>query len=443
MSDTQAVAGAPVALAPRRSTGEIIRHAWAVGRVRWGMLALVFFATVLNYTDRATLGILQPVLSLELNWTAQDYANINFWFQAGYALGHVLQGRIIDLVGVRRSFAMAVLVWSLAAASHGLVSSVGGFMICRFVLGLAEAGNYPSCVKTTRLWFPAGERGIAAGFFNAGTNVGAMLTPMMIPFIVSAWHWQGAFYILGGLGFVWLFFWLRHYRDPERHPTVTRRELEHVHAGREPEVAQKMPYSRVLRLRATWAYAVGNLSAMVFWFYLYWLPPYLNQHFHLGISVSELGLPLIVIYLAADAGSMIGGILSSVMISRGMKPVTARILAMLICAICIVPIIFVNTASSLWVAVGYISLAIAAHQAWTANIWSLAMDMTQKSAVSSVFGFGGMVSALGGMFMTQIVGYVLTASNNNYGLLFTIIPAVYGACLLWVFLVAPRRPEPV
>lgn len=416
-------------------------RAFAVGKVRWGMLSLVFLATTLNYIDRAALGVMQPVLAKAMSWTAQDYANINFWFQVGYAGGYILQGRFIDRIGVKKAFAIAVLVWSVAAASHGLVATIGGFMICRFFLGLAEAGNYPSCVKTTRLWFPAGERSMAAGIFNAGTNVGAMATPLMIPFIMSVWGWQAAFFIIGAMGIAWLVIWLKTYHNPEDHPAVSQAELDYIHKGTEPEV-EKVSYSKVIKLRATWAYAVGNfLTAPVFWFYLYWLPPYLNKQYNLGISVSKMGLPLIVIYLMADVGSVGGGVISSAMIGRGMKPIPARLLSMFICALCITPIILASSASGLWMAVLFISLGIAAHQAWTANLWSLAMDMLPKNAVSSAFGIGGMVGAIGGMFMTQLVGYVLTKTNNNYSVLFLMIPCSYIVALVWVYLVAPRKPE--
>jgi ACS family hexuronate transporter-like MFS transporter len=436
---TDGTAAAPLAPSSMRQK---MHEAFAVGKLRWGMLALVFFATTLNYIDRATLGILQPVLSKEMNWTAQDYANINFWFQVGYALGYVIQGRMIDKIGVKRGFAIAVLVWSIAAAAHGFAASATGFMVCRFFLGLFEAGNYPCCVKTTRLWFPPGERAIAAGIFNAGTNVGAMITPILIPVILQFWGWQEAFFLIGAVGITWLVFWWKYYDDPDTHSKVSHRELDYIRG--EPEaIVQQIPYKEVIKLRATWAYAVGNmLSAPVFWFYLYWLPPFLNQQYNLGISVTQIGAPLIVIYLMADVGSVAGGFLSSVMIARGMKPIPSRMLSMLICAACILPIIFAASASGLWSAVLFISIAIAAHQAWTANIWALAMDMTPKNAIGSAFGIGGMLGAIGGMFMTQIVGYVLTRTNNNYALLFTMIPASYFLALIWVYFVAPRRPEP-
>jgi MFS transporter, ACS family, hexuronate transporter len=431
------------ALARQPATGMIgkLQSAFAIGKVRWTMLAMVFFATTLNYIDRAALGIMQPVLAKAMSWTAQDYANINFWFQAGYAIGYVLQGRLIDQIGVKRGFALAVLVWSVAAAAHGMVATVIGFMACRFALGLAEAGNYPSCIKTIRQWFPVGERAIATGVFNAGTNVGAMVTPLLVPFIMAVWGWQAAFFAIGAVGLVWLAFWIITYFNPEQHPGVTRSELDYIQQGHEA-AAPKVSMAKVLRLRATWSYAVGNaLSAPVFWFYLYWLPPYLNKQYNLGISVVQMGLPLIVIFLAADFGSIFGGVLSSSMIGRRMAPVTARLLSMFLCALCIVPIVFASSANGLWIAVFYISIAIAAHQAWTVNLWSLAMDTAPKNAVSSVFGVGGTCGAIGGMFMTQLVGYVLTVTDNNYAILFTMVPIAYFAALAWVFFVAPRKAE--
>ncbi|MBT9609149.1 MAG: MFS transporter [Pseudomonadota bacterium] len=431
----------PGAPAEPSSTGQKLRSAMAIGKTRWVMLSLVFFATTLNYIDRAALGVMQPVLAKAMNWTPQDYADINFWFQVGYAIGFAAQGRFIDMVGVKRAFALAVLLWSIAAGAHGLAVSAVGFMVCRFFLGLAEAANYPACVKTTRLWFPAGERAMATGIFNAGTNVGAMLTPVMLPFILQVWGWQVAFYFIGSLGAVWLLFWLKNYHNPEEHPGVSARELQHVQQGVEPE-AEKVPYSRIIRMRGTWAFALAfAMTAPVFWFYLYWLPPFLNQQYDLGISVSKMGIPLIVIYLTADVGSVGGGILSSWMIGRGMQPVQARLASMLICALCITSVVFAAGASSLWMAVAAISIAIGAHQAWTANIWSMVMDYTPKHVVSSVFGFGGMIGAIGGMFMTQLVGHVLTVTNNNYTVLFMMIPTAYFVALTWLYFMAPRQVE--
>ncbi|MBX8498307.1 MFS transporter [Pseudomonas lijiangensis] len=429
----------PVARAARAGIGEKIRGAMAVGKTRWGMLALVFFATTLNYIDRAALGVMQPILAKEMSWTAMDYANINFWFQVGYAVGFVLQGRFIDRVGVKRAFFLAVLLWSLATGAHGLATSAIGFMICRFILGLTEAANYPACVKTTRLWFPAGERAVATGIFNAGTNVGAMLTPALLPLILTIWGWQAAFVAMGSLGLFWVIIWRLKYYNPEEHPTLRKSELDYINQEVEPEPV-KVPFSHILKMRGTWAFAVAySLTAPVFWFYLYWLPPFLNQQYNLGISVTQMGIPLILIWLTADVGSIGGGILSSWLIGRGARPTTARLISMLIFAITICSVIFAANASGLWVAVLAISVAVGAHQAWTANIWSLVMDYTPKHMMSTVFGFGGMCAAIGGMFMTQLVGAVLTATNNNYSVLFTMIPAMYFIALTWMFFMAPRK----
>ncbi len=434
-----AATASPAPTTPHAGIGDKIRGAMAVGKTRWGMLALVFFATTLNYIDRAALGVMQPVLAEKMSWTAMDYANINFWFQVGYAVGFLLQGRFIDRVGVKRAFFLAVLLWSLATGAHGLATSAVGFMVCRFILGLTEAANYPACVKTTRIWFPAGERAVATGIFNAGTNVGAMLTPALLPLILVAWGWQAVFLCMAALGAIWLVFWGLKYFNPEDHPSVKQSELDYIQHTDEPAQA-RVPLREILRMRGTWAFALAfSMTAPVFWFYLYWLPPFLNQQYNLGISVSQMGIPLILIWLTADFGSIGGGVLSSWLIGRGMNPIKARLLSMLICACAIVAVIFAAHASGLWIAVLAIALGVGAHQAWTANIWSLVMDFTPKHMMSTVFGFGGMCAAVGGMFMTQLVGYVLTVTNNNYAVLFTMIPTMYFLALLWLYFMAPRK----
>ncbi|WDY56090.1 MFS transporter [Pseudomonas sp. PSKL.D1] len=426
---------------PHASIGDKVRGAFAVGKTRWGMLALVFFATTINYIDRAALGIMQPVLAEELGWTAMDYANINFWFQVGYAIGFLVQGRLIDSVGVKRAFFVAVLLWSLATGAHGLATSAAGFMVCRFILGLTEAANYPACVKTTRLWFPAGERAIATGLFNAGTNVGAMVTPALLPLILTVWGWQAAFIAMGCLGLVWVVLWGLKYFNPEDHPSVRQSELAYIQQDAEPE-SGRLPFSHILRRRGTWAFAVAfAITAPVFWFYLYWLPPFLNQQYNLGISVTQMGIPLMLIWLTADFGSIGGGILSSWLIGRGMPAIRARLVSMLLFACTIISVVFAAHASGLWMAVLAIAVAVGAHQAWTANIWSLVMDYTPKHLISTVFGFGSMCAAIGGMFMTQIVGAVLTATQNNYAVLFTLIPTMYFIALVWLYFMAPRKLE--
>lgn len=415
-----------------------IREAFSVGRVRFAILTLLFFATAINYIDRAALGVMQPVLAKAMSWTAQDYADINFWFQLGYAIGFAAQGRFIDWIGVKRAFALAVLLWSIAAAAHGLVATASGFMLCRFFLGITEAANFPANVKTARLWFPAGERALAAGVFNAGATVGAMLTPAILPPLLAAWGWQAAFFAIGSLGVFWFVAWLSSYHDPEAHPDLSPEELQHIR-GTEEEESAVLPYSRILGLRATWAFTLAySLTVPVFWFYLYWLPPFLNQQYQLGIRIDQIGVPLIVIYLSADLGGIIGGGLSSFLIARGMAPVKARLVSMLVSAAGLTPIVSAARAESLWMAVAVISVALAAHQSWITNMYGLLTDVTPRGVVASVFGFGSMVAAIGGMFMTQIVGYVLTTTENNYGILFTLIPGTYWVALALISWITPR-----
>jgi len=403
------------------------------------MLSLMFGATALNYIDRASLGILQPVLSASLGWTTMDYANINFWFQAGYAVGYFGQGVLIDKVGVKRVFLLAVLVWSLAIGAHAFATSVTGFMLCRLILGLSEGANYPAGVKISRLWFPARERAVATGLFNAGTHVGAVITPVLLPWILGTFGWQAVFATICAFGLSWVVLWARSYYDPDKHPKVSQKELAYIRSEEEAPTA-KAPIYRVLMKRGTWAFTLAfTLTAPVFWFYLYWLPPYLHEHYSLGISVTQIGPPLIIIYVMADVGSIGGGFLSSFLITRGMRPVSARLTTMFLCALLVGSIVAANS-SHLWTAVFAISLGIAAGQAWIANIYSLVMDYTPNEMTSTVFGFGGMCAAVGGMFMTQIVGYVLTVTHNNYHLLFAGIPALYGVALVWLYFMVPRRP---
>jgi MFS transporter, ACS family, hexuronate transporter len=314
---------------------------------------------------------------------------------------------------------------------------VTGFILCRFILGLSEGANYPAGVKISRLWFPARERAVATGLFNAGTHVGAVITPVLLPWILNTFGWPAVFITISALGLLWVVLWSRSYFDPDRHPKVSQQEFAYIHSEEEIHTP-KVPIYRILLRRGTWAFALAfTLTAPVFWFYLYWLPPYLHQQYSLGISVTQIGPPLIIIYVMADVGSIGGGILSSFFITRGMRPINARLATMLLSALVVVSIVVANS-SHLWTAVFAISFGIAAGQAWIANIYSLVMDYTPKEMAGTVFGFGGMCAAVGGMFMTQIVGYVLTATHNNYHILFAGIPALYGVALVWLYLMVPR-----
>jgi ACS family hexuronate transporter-like MFS transporter len=412
----------------------------SVGHTRWVMLSLLFFATVINYIDRQVVGILKPTIAADLGWSEMDYANIVFYFQMAYAIGYVFMGRLMDVSGVRRGYSLAVLLWSLAAIAHGFVRSVFGFAVARFALGLGESGNYPACIKTTRTWFPASERALATGIFNAGTNVGAMVTPFLVPWLTIRFGWPAAFFTTGALGFAWLVAWWLLYQDPERHPRVSAAERAYIRRDPEPP-AVKVPYHRLLRWRTTWAYALANvLSAPIWWFYLFWLPDFLSKTH--GLNITGIGLPLVVIYLMTDAGSVAGGALSSALIARGINTLAARKLAMLVCLLLIVPVILAPSLSSLWGATLIIGLAASAHQGWTANIWTLVTDALPRPAVSSVFGFGGMVGAVGGMVIAKVAGYVLE-TTGSYVVLFLMIPACYALGLLLLHIIMPRRPESV
>ncbi len=394
---------------------------------------------MINYIDRQVIGILKPVLSNELGWSEIDYANIIFYFQMAYAVGFIVMGRVLDIVGIKRTLILSVVIWSAAACAHGLFRSVSGFAAARFALGFGEGGGYPAGIKATRAWFPASERALATGIFNAGTLAGSMVTPFLVPWLTVWLGWPAAFFWTGALGFVWLIFWWAMYRAPEHHRHLSRAELSYIQSDAEPAAA-KIPYLRLLRYRTAWAYAFANLLySPIWWFYLFWVPDFLFKTH--GLKATALGPPLFVIYLMADIGSIGGGAISSAMIKRGMRPLKARKLTMLLLLLlCIAPVGFAPLVSNLWVATLIIGFAAAAHQGWTSNIWPLISDSVPLNAVGSVMGFGGMIGALGGMVVAQVTGHVLQ-NTGSYVLLFMSIPGCYAAALLLLHIIMPQRPE--
>lgn len=408
------------------------------GRYRWTICALLFFAATINYIDRQVIGILKPTLKSELGWDEIAYSNVVFWFQAAYALGFILMGRLMDRFGTRKGFSFAVFFWSLAAMAHSLASSVMGFGVARFALGLGESGNFPAAIKTVAEWFPKKERALATGIFNAGTNVGAIITPLSVPWIVGHRGWRRAFIITGALGFVWLVAWLALYRKPHEHPRVKKPELDHINSD-PPEAETKIPWVRLIPHRQTWAFAVAKfMTDPIWWFYLFWIPGFLHDQYHVPAdSITSFGLPLVVIYLAADVGSVGGGWLSSILIKRGWTINAARKTAMLVCALCVVPIVFVSQTSNIWVAVALIGLAASAHQGWSANVFTMTSDLFPRRAVGSVVGIGGMAGAVGGMFIAKVVGYVLQWTGS-YLPIFIIAGSAYLSALLIVHLLVPR-----
>ena len=379
---------------------------------RWTICALLFAATTINYMDRQTLGILAPTLQRELGWSEQDYGNITSWFSFAYAIGFLGAGRMMDRLGVRKGYAISIVTWSAAAMSHALAVTTFQFSLARAALGFGESGNFPGAIKTTAEWFPRKERAFATGIFNAGTNVGAILTSLAIPPIALRFGWRAAFLATGTLSLIWLIAWLTIYRTPENQPRVSQEELRYIRSD-PVEATTSVSWGQVLRHRQAWAFVLGKfLTDPVWWFYLFWLPKFLDANF--GVKLAGLSTPLVVIYVIADFGSIYGGYLSGAIIKRGSTVNRGRKTAMLIAALLIIPTMFAPRMSSLWGAVALVSLAAAAHQWWSANMFTTASDMFPRRAVASVVGFGGFAGAMGGVIFQRTVGYVLQHNPNAY-----------------------------
>jgi ACS family hexuronate transporter-like MFS transporter len=406
-----------------------------VGRYRWTICALLFAATAINYIDRQMIGVLKPVLQEDLGWTEGQYADIVFWFQAAYAVGFLAMGRFIDVAGARFGYAIAFAFWTLAHMAHGLVSSVVQFAAVRFALGLGEAGNFPSGLKAVTEWFPQRERSFAVGLFNAGANVGAIATPLLIPAITLAYGWRMAFIATGAFSVVWLITWLALYRRPEEHPRVGAAELALIRSDPvQPSV--HVSWLRLFTVRETWAYAVPKfLTDPIWWMFLFWLPDFLAKRY--GLDLKSFGIPLVIIYLLSDGGSVVGGWASSRLIAKGWSPNAARKLTMLTCAIAVLPIMIVQHVDQLWIAVLLIGLATAGHQAFSANLLTLPSDLFPHEAVGSVVGIGGTVGAIGGMLIAKFIGYVLDVSGS-YAAIFAVASGAYLLALVSLHIISPR-----
>lgn len=408
-----------------------------IGRYRWVICALLFFATTVNYVDRQVLGILSKDLKVAIGWTEADYGNIVAAFNAAYAFGLLLAGRLMDRIGTRTGYALAIIWWSIAAMGHALARTPFGFGVARAALGVGEAGNFPAAIKTVAEWFPKKERAFATGIFNAGSNVGAIVAPLSVPWIAMHLGWQWAFILTGAIGFLWLAFWFPLYGRPESHPKVSKAELAHIQSDPPDPPAAKIPWVKLIPHRQTSAFAIGKyLTDPIWWFYLYWIPNFLRDNHKLDLTT--IGLPLVVIYLIADVGSIGGGWLSSAFIKRGWTINRARKTAMLICAVAVTPIVFASNVKSLWLAVGIIGLAAAAHQGWSCNLFTTTSDMFPRKAVGSVVGIGGMAGALGGATMAVATGVILQVTGQNYTIIFMIAGTAYLVALLMIHLLAPR-----
>jgi ACS family hexuronate transporter-like MFS transporter len=414
---------------------------------RWVICALIFFATTINYVDRTVIGVLESTLQKEIGWTDTQWGDIGASFSLAYGIGLLFAGWIIDRLGPRLGYALYLVVWSFAAAAHALASTVQHFLIIRFALGLGESGNFPAAIRTVAEWFPQRERALATGIFNAGTNVGAILSPLLVPIIALHFGWKWAFIGTGVAGLIWVFFWWPMYRRPQDHPRVSAAELAHIESDPSPPPV-KVPWRVLITYKQTWAFAIAKfLTDPIWWFWLFWLPPFLKDLYN--IDLKTIGAPMITVYLLADVGSVMGGWQSGWLIKRGWSPNWARKTAMLTYGLCVVPVVFAPLVGVKWAAIILIGIAAAAHQGFSANLFTTTSDMFPRWAVGSVVGIGGFAGAMGGFLFQSIAGRIKDAieergeaSNMAYLPLFIYAASAYLVALLIVHVIVPRL-EPI
>jgi len=410
----------------------------ATSHVRWTVCALLFFATTINYVDRQVLSILAKTLETSIGWTSVEYGYIAAAFQAAYAIGLLGAGRLIDGLGTRKGFALAITVWSVAAMAHAAAATAFTFGIARALLGLGEAANFPACIKTVAEWFPKKERALATGIFNSGANVGAVVAFLTVPPLATRYGWQAAFIATGAIGFLWLILWLAIYRKPEDQPKCSQQELALIQsdpADRSPSY----PWLPLFPKRETWAFATGKfITDPIWWFYLFWLPKYLQETFRL--SLTDIMLPLIVVYNASSIGSVAGGWLSGGLLKRGWSLNAARKTAMLICCLLVLPVLYAPYSKNLWLVVGLISLATAVHQGWSANLFTLTSDLFPRGAVGSVVGIGGTLGSVGGVLAQITTGYIVELTHS-YLPLFLFAGSGYLIALAIIHLLSPKLAQ--
>lgn len=420
------------------------------GNYRYRILALLFAATSINYFDRSLMGVMSPDLIEWFGWTKQDYANIIISFQTAYAIGLLTMGGLIDRLGTKKGYIASIGIWSIFGMLHATISkgfSLIGFMLARFGLGFGESGNFPAAIKTTAEWFPKKDRAFATGIFNAATSIGAIAAPFVIGAIVywtggsrgqgDLLNWQIPFLITGVLSAIWVFIWLRTYKRPEDHPKLSKEELDYINSDSVVENIEKLPWIKVLPKKETWAFSLAKITDAVWWFYLFWGAIFLAEKF--GVDIKNMGLPFLIIYLIADIGSIFGGWLSGAFMKKGWSVNKARKLTLLICALVILPVAFVAVTESKWLAVFLIGLGAAGHQAWSANIFTLASDVFPKKATASVVGIGGMIGAVAGIISNFILGSVLDqADNSGFFWAFLIAGSSYLIILGFVHLLMPK-----
>jgi ACS family hexuronate transporter-like MFS transporter len=405
------------------------------GYFRWVICALLLFGVTKNYIDRQVLGVLKGTLQHDFGWNEVQYGHLVSYFQMAYAAGMLLMGRLIDRLGTRVGYAVAMTFWSLASMAHAAAGSFATFAVARSALGFGEAGVFPASIKSVAEWFPKKERALATGIFNAGTNAGAIVTPLVVPWIALHWGWRSAFLLTGALGFVWLIFWFLIYRKPEEHPRVSKAELAYIRCDPSEPIG-RVSWSALLPHRQTYTFVAGKfLTDPIWWFYLFWVPDFLQRKH--GLALMNIGIPIMVIYVISDVGSVAGGWLSSRLIHHGSSVNAARKITMLICALCVTPIIFAYRIESLWGAVLLIGLAAAAHQGFSANLYTLTSDMFPARAVASVVGIGGMAGAIGGMLIAEVVGHALQWTGS-YMIPFVMAGSAYLIALFLIHVLAPK-----
>ncbi|HEX3543792.1 MAG TPA: MFS transporter [Candidatus Acidoferrum sp.] len=405
-----------------------------LGRVRWTICAMLFVATSINYMDRQVIGLLKPTLQQSIGLTEVNYGYIIAAFQLAYAIGLIVAGRLVDRLGPRIGYPLFMGVWSLATMAHALARSALGFGVARFFLGLGEAGNFPAAIKTVANWFPQRERSLATGILNAGTNVGAILAPATVPWITIRYGWRTAFIITGLLGIPWMLWWFKKYRNPSEHPALTEVELQYICGSTDVHTGSQIPWFKLLGYRQTWAFAIAKfLTDPIWWFYLFWLPSFFHSRFNLDLS--HLGLPLIIVYNVSVIGSIVGGWLPAAF-RFSTNPARARLSAMFICACLVLPIFRAGRLNSEWAAVALLGLAVAAHQGWSANLFTIPSDMFPPSAVGAVVGIGGMVGSVGAVLFSVTVGKVLQLTHS-YVTLFAIAASAYLIAIAVIYTLAP------
>lgn len=406
------------------------------GRVRWVICGLLFFAATVNYMDRQVIGLLKPTLQAQLGWTEIGYSNIVFAFTMAYGIGSFFVSKLIDRLGTRRGLSLSVLFWSISAMAHAAAGSVMQFAVARFSLGIGEAGSFPGSIKAVAEWFPKRERAVATGIFNSGTNVGAIVTPLVVPWLTLRYGWRMAFIGTGALGLVWIAAWLALYRRPEESSLVSPGELAFIKSDPEQAVTVQVPWLALLRLRQAWAVGLGKFfTDPIWWVYLFWMPDFLSRN--LKLDLKGMALPLFVIYSGASVGSIAGGWISSAMLKRGWAVNASRKTALLVCALAVTPIMLAARTGNGWVAVGLVALAAGAHQGWSANIYTLASDLFPRSAVASVVGFGTLLGTISGMFISKMVGYILQRTGS-YVPIFILAGSAYLVALCFVQALVPQ-----